>query len=749
MAVRSLVVLLLVAAAFVVLETQPRLSSCFYTETAVFSFQRGFSLVAAARGEWDVLESSYTPMSQVLAYRYLSGVKLGEAERKALATATGVQPIESSRSNWDAAQSWLNARRKVPGASSITSLDYYRTLQETYWYYANCLGDAFTTASSTLDDHIRQFGAQSPVVRDWLQAQDQVFQNCSGKQPVIPAVAGPGAPRGVRADRAYQIAAAHFYAADFDQAESLFRDIARDPSSPWREIAPYLAARCIVRRASLAPRQPDAAGLARAEAELKSLLADSSRAAIHDPARKLLAFVQIRLYPAERLLAVARVLEDARLSPDLPQALTDYLYLLRRLRPAGPAAVSSATSKDDLTDWLLTFQDSSSVAADHAWDRWRAKSSLPWLVAAISKMGSSDSRAEALLSAAAGVNPKSPAFPTVSFHSVRLLAGMGRQDDARAMLDRLLAPGGQAFSGSTRNLLLAYRMKLARNLEEFIRDAPRRSIAHEYSQAPELGAFDKPAQTLFDLDATSIFNQRLTASLLAKTASSPLLERPLRREVTLAAWVRAVLLDEGSVARSLASSAMGVEPALKRDLSAYLAATSPSDTKFAAVLAMLRFPGLSPDVRANLLREAPIGRIGAFRSDNWWCVRREQPNGRMAIPTPLLLVYPTGRVDSPSFVGDSDREQAASEREALALRTPAANYLAAEVLDYARSHVADPRVPEALHLVVRATRYSDCSDDSTGRFSKQAFDLLHRRYPQSSWTKQTPYWHRLGSIAGP
>jgi hypothetical protein len=38
----------------------------------------------------------------------------------------------------------------------------------------------------------------------------------------------------VQADRAYQIAAAHFYAGDFDVAARMFRDIANDPTSPWR-----------------------------------------------------------------------------------------------------------------------------------------------------------------------------------------------------------------------------------------------------------------------------------------------------------------------------------------------------------------------------------------------------------------------------------------------------------------------------------------------------------------------------------
>jgi len=41
--------------------------------------------------------------------------------------------------------------------------------------------------------------------------------------------------------------------------------------------------------------------------------------------------------------------------------------------------------------------------------------------------------------------------------------------------------------------------------------------------------------------------------------------------------------------------------------------------------------------------------------------------------------------------------------------------------------------------VVRATRYG-CTDKETVNYSKAAFDLLHKRYPNSEWTKKTPYY---------
>ena len=66
-------------------------------------------------------------------------------------------------------------------------------------------------------------------------------------------------------------------------------------------------------------------------------------------------------------------------------------------------------------------------------------------------------------------------------------------------------------------------------------------------------------------------------------------------------------------------------------------------------------------------------------------------------------------------------------------------YFAPAVLDWAKAHPNDPRLPEALHYFVRATRYG-CVDKSIGPYSRKAFDLLHRKYPNSEWTKKTPYW---------
>jgi TolA-binding protein len=67
------------------------------------------------------------------------------------------------------------------------------------------------------------------------------------------------------------------------------------------------------------------------------------------------------------------------------------------------------------------------------------------------------------------------------------------------------------------------------------------------------------------------------------------------------------------------------------------------------------------------------------------------------------------------------------------------NYLCSQVLAWTRAHPDDPRVPEALHLAVKSTRFG-LTDDKTSDFSRRAFRLLHSRYPKSEWAAKTKYW---------
>ena len=93
-------------------------------------------------------------------------------------------------------------------------MNVYRTREKPREYesFLNCQQDAFVNATNLLNERVKLFGANSPQVQSWLTAQDTVFANC-GEGRHIPKDAASEAsdlPPLLRADHAYQIAAANF-----------------------------------------------------------------------------------------------------------------------------------------------------------------------------------------------------------------------------------------------------------------------------------------------------------------------------------------------------------------------------------------------------------------------------------------------------------------------------------------------------------------------------------------------------------
>lgn len=218
--------------------------------------------------------------------------------------------------------------------------------------------------------------------------------------------------------------------------------------------------------------------------------------------------------------------------------------------------------------------------------------------------------------------------------------------------------------------------------------------------------------------------------------------------MALAAWVRAAVLDDAESGKKLAPVVASLTPALQHDFDGYLAADSNEARKFAAVFLLLHFPGTRPYVGPGVSRLTPLEQIDSYR-DNWWCSFAEPgeldaPNflrfnkipgitagndfGRLAAAVPL------------DFLDQGQQKTAEKEWQRLTDLGAAPNYFTRLVVGWAQKHQDDQRVPEALALAVRATRYG-CTDEQSSGLSKQAFQLLHRRYPDSSWAKKTPYWY--------
>jgi len=153
------------------------------------------------------------------------------------------------------------------------------------------------------------------------------------------------------------------------------------------------------------------------------------------------------------------------------------------------------------------------------------------------------------------------------------------------------------------------------------------------------------------------------------------------------------------------------------------------------LLAVLRYPVLQPYVPVGFGREdSDPATIDSIRG-NWWCAPNDGDE-----ESSRYDVYPFSYPDIyPAFL--TEAEQKAGEREHREMKTlgSSATALARRAVEFANKNPNHPQVPELLHFAVRSTRYG-CTDEETGTYSKQAFDILHKRYPKSAWTAKTPYW---------
>ena len=766
MAITRRSMLLLVCVLGVVLYRPQPLSSCgpFFARAAfTYTVHPDFPLEQFAAGALGVLQPTYARSYLAVAYRYLMGTGFNEAEQKALVALWRERLVSASAWNpeeWT--KVWLAARGQVPGLAAVARIDVFRAWGQ-FSNYLNCPADAFTTAANTLRRLQERLGPESPAVRAWTQAQDVVFAKCSdGANLTLRPATDPQ----LRADSAYQMATMHFYSGNFDAAIEAFEAIARDTASPWQTLAPYLLARALVRKATLGAEEGkvDIAVLAQAEARVRTILEDSTQPAMHPAARRLLQFIRFRSMPTPRLHELAQALLKQDTPATLQQDLADYTLLLDKhlgdgtdTQAPGSATNAAAVKDDALGDWLVTFAATDQAALTHALAQWEHTSALPWLVAALSKLAASHAQAAQLVAAAAQIPSTSPAFASVAFHRARLLLQAGKRDEARTYLDTVLAQGKEALPVSASNWLRAVRMQVARNLDEFLTYAQRLPSGITYDedgrelpmQLFDVAASDVteslPASVMeahFDADATMLFNQAMPLSVRKEAVLRPVLPAHLRRELALTTWIEAALLDQITVAQELAGGVAAQVPELQPYLDAYLAASGNDAKKFAAVFLILKYPGTRPYVDEGVGRLTPLDQIDNYRN-NWWCALPEkgkepdaEAEGRPGNPL-LKMVREASALD---FLTAAQKAAVQAEVQKLRALETAPNYLVAQVLAWAKRMPNDPRVPEALHLAVRSTRYG-CTDARTTQFSKQAFQVLHKQYPQSPWARQTKYWY--------
>lgn len=644
-----------------------------------------------AKGNLGILQPQFRRRYLLVAYRYLNGTASKDDQAYLVPPDVPSQPWQENPE-----QLWERARTAAGGAARVPYINPYRLNPATNDYYLNCNDDAFVTARQTL--------ARRQRVEDWLAAQDMVFKNCS-EGPAIPQPLPASADPLDRADRAYQIAAAHFYSANYDQARDEFLAIGKDSQSPWKDLGPYLAARVMI-------RVGDYTG---AEKQLLSMPND-------ERAQRLLKTVRAKAHPVEKMAEVARGVA-AKHPRDFDDLAASYTWMYNILSNRA-GEIEKVAALDDLTDWIHAFQSSGTYAGE----RWRSKHDDAWLVAALA---SAAPGATELIAAADGLSPKSPGYLSAQYY-----AGLLEQEGAaRTRLTRLL---NRKLPKSARNMMLAARMRLATTWDDFLRDAVRVPVGedgYDYNPGqPNVKRYDPKGPTL-DEDSIETLRTEVPLTLLTAAVQDTKLPAAVRRNLAIATWTRDVLLNRVDAARAIAPALATLVPVLRPDLEAFQKAANES-AMFTAVYVMLRNPGLNPWPRTGFGRPTPVNQLDHLR-DNWWCDTDRRSAQRFESPA-LRKIYGQGKPEV-RFLTADQKAAAREEAPSLAEAPLPPVFLGELTLRWGEAHPNDPRLPEALYRVVRATRYS-CVDPATTQISKRAFTLLHQRFPNTEWAKKTPYW---------
>jgi hypothetical protein len=795
---------------------------------AIFVLQTGpgGNYASYAAGKIGVPQTAYRTRHLAIAYDYLNGHPLPpEVQKEAVTVNTYLlDPWQADNSDRpsDGFSGWISERAnfgKVDGYIPDAKLVTERSVPgRDYDSFKNCLDDAFATAARTLMARAGAHTAQDPAVADWVRAQDAVFTNCGngkvlnyfgppGKAPAPPPTPHPpvatpaDAPRWLKQDRAYQLAAASFYHLDFDDALTRFRAIAADGSSPWSMTARYLIARTYIRKAAIedadlisgrnnnhrdeAAAVKYSATMTLAQRELLAMRSEPRMPSMRGAVDGLLDYVNIRLQPD----AQAAVLADRLQSPNpvtFPQAVLDltWLHSTHDLGDAPVPALNSTRHPNDMLAWIDALYGKDEAAALRYWN---SSHSIVWLVAALINAKPGDPGTPELLRAAKSVSQNSPGWLTVTYNRLRLTPqDRATRSEVLALLPQIRTSGDV----STLNLFLAMSSATAPSLDAWLTAAPRipagvssdenseEVLPNTISSSNEIVRGTQPASVedecgkkysantilpLFDRDVAVTLNRDMSLRLLAQAAESSALPENLRFQVAQATWARAVILEKPEIAHRMTPILSACRAAWKPILTAYDTAPTADARQAAGLLALMRFASTVPSVWEGEGRREGFATYDEFR-ENWWCTAVPKPGDTVdvdpdpPIRSPGYAVTTSSKVGAPepSFLSPDDLSEARVEVAALERVPRASTYFAQHALAWQRLHPSDPQTPEILGEADRVVRNScrkeppfdehgktqiDPTDMTlTTNLAKALFETLHRNYPDSVWAKRYKSW---------
>ena len=418
--------------------------------------------------------------------------------------------------------------------------------------------------------------------------------------------------------------------------------------------------------------------------------------------------------------------------------------------------------RNDLTDWLFTYQLQDANAFNYALERWRESRTDLWLMTVLTKAKGSSQVAKELLEEAEKIDRNAPAFPTIAYNAARIYVEQGKRTEARKLIDEVLN-STLDLPVSTRNLFLAMRMPLAETLDEFLKYAQRKPFGFDFGGVSgtieEIVARQKSwydpkfyenqtreeyereveelfreemlwqDRLMFDEDSVEVINRYFPTEVLLEAQKSPELPEYLKKRLTLAIWVRAVLLGDETTAMKTAPEVVRHMPELGELFRLYQTAGTPVERRRAALFIIIKNPVFTPYIESGIGKSDNV--FEEFDIDDWWC----QPFDR-EYDDETDEMRPKKLPPLPAFLTQAQAERAQEERNRLVEIGDAPKFFGETLLEWTRLAPNDRRLPEILYIAYRANGWTKYGCGNNIELQQQIGKEMRRRFPKSEWTRR-------------
>ena len=731
-------------------------------------------------GRVGIVLPSWDAPSQYLAWRAI--VTSGKPAFRSAVPAKAASDVPAG---WTDAAKAMSAAASA-GMSTATSAQNINL--------PNCNPDAQAFAARTLQAAEARPDATAARVAAWIAAQNQVFALCDRDALEVLKAADPllaplpaSEPPYWRQLREYQLGAASFYAAHYAQSMAVFTHIANTPGHPMQGWGAYLALRSHLRAMQVKPPKPaqaasatwtpappapeEVADLEMLRQEGALILRDPALAPVHEATAATLRRAAFLLAPRHRFVELTTMLDDLKSDPSRDDTLDDWPYMnygtgddaadartLLALRAAHPwfdwVNAMSRTATNDAApapSAAASPASASSAAAScsaecrHAQQAWAhgpspgkgaddfaAGQHRAWLVALLVT--------EAPLSAAIekdalAVPITAPEYATVRYWLANRLAASGRAGEARAMSEALLAhlKAQKPLSTSAINLVTQQRFALATSVADASAYLLMFPVA---STNPDTGERADPVAQLLQPsdDGVRWLDRGLSVADLLAVAHALPTPSTWRNRIAVAAWMRADLLGNAPAAEDASKLVEQWVPTLKLAAARYRALPAGAARQHWLIVTALK-QGLSPDPVKGYWRDQnaayPVQKLDEAVADTWCHI------GAVDVYDVELKTLET-RAVPPEVSADPARRNA--ERAQLMKMRSATGFVLQHAIAWAEAHPTDRDAPWLLYVAIQSSK-GGCIDADNSALSKKAWQVLHKRFPRSPWTEQSPYFY--------